>query len=166
MEKSAPLTGGKYDAVLGAGVGSALIAEQLTVEVGVFTMPGFTRVGVEVGVACAAQAPSMKTPAVKNNEKEIRFIMDSLGHGDCFVVLSSSNLFRFGDHGCGRSWVKTRALLAMAWIYGITASFNCSKSVIQEIVLTKSANDLLWARRARTAGPTGSCPAAPPGVSA
>jgi len=43
---------------------------------------------------------------------------------------------------------------------------NSSKDVIQAIVLTNSASESLCSRRARTAGPTGSSPAAPPGTSA
>ena len=41
-----------------------------------------------------------------------------------------------------------------------------SKELIHEILLRKSAREALCARRARTAGPTGSSPAAPPGTSA
>jgi hypothetical protein len=73
-EKSIPLTGGKYDSVLGADVGSALIAEQLTADVGVSAMTGFTSTGGEVGVACWAQALRMKRALIKNKRKECFFM--------------------------------------------------------------------------------------------
>ena len=49
------------------------------------------------------------------------------------------------------------------FIYWFTAFCNCSKLVIKAIVFTKSAREALCSRKARTAGPTGSSPAAPPG---
>ena len=49
---------------------------------------------------------------------------------------------------------------------GDTAACNCLKEDIAAMVLRKSRRDLLRARKARTAGPTGSSPAAPPGTSA
>lgn len=52
------------------------------------------------------------------------------------------------------------------FIYGYTACCNCLKFVIHEMALTKSASESLCSRKARTAGPTGSVPAAPPGESA
>jgi len=48
----------------------------------------------------------------------------------------------------------------------LIASWSCSKDVIQAMVLMKSSSESLCSRRARTAGPTGSSPAAPPGTSA
>src|SRR5215207_8712934 len=51
---------------------------------------------------------------------------------------------------------------ASYWI----ASLSWSKDVIQAMVLMKSTSESLCSRRARTAGPTGSSPAAPPGASA
>ena len=51
------------------------------------------------------------------------------------------------------------------FVYWI-ACWSSSKEVIQEILLMKSASEALCSRRARTAGPTGSSPAAPPGASA
>src|SRR5271157_638453 len=46
-----------------------------------------------------------------------------------------------------------------------TAACNCWKELIAPMVLRKSASVLLRARSSRTAGPTGSSPAAPPGTS-
>ncbi len=51
-------------------------------------------------------------------------------------------------------------------LYFLIACWSCWKEVIQAMVLTKSAREALCARKARTAGPTGSSPAAPPGISA
>jgi len=48
----------------------------------------------------------------------------------------------------------------------LIACCNCWNEVIQAILLMKSASESLLARKARTAGPTGSSPAAPPGTSA
>ena len=50
--------------------------------------------------------------------------------------------------------------------YLAVVSFSSSKDVIHEMRLMKSARDVLCERKARTAGPTGSSPAAPPGTSA
>ena len=57
---------------------------------------------------------------------------------------------------------------ALNWIHSpifdqLTAWVSSSKLVIPEIRLRKSANPWLRSRSARTAGPTGSSPAAPPG---
>ena len=48
----------------------------------------------------------------------------------------------------------------------LIACLSSSKEVIQAMVLMNSSSEALWSRSARTAGPTGSSPAAPPGVSA
>ena len=48
----------------------------------------------------------------------------------------------------------------------LMASWSCSKEVIQAMALMKSSRESLCSRSARTAGPTGSSPAAPPVVSA
>ena len=46
------------------------------------------------------------------------------------------------------------------------ACLSSAKEVIQAIALMNSSSEVLCSRSARTAGPTGSSPAAPPGVSA
>jgi len=51
-------------------------------------------------------------------------------------------------------------------LYYLTACFSSSKDDIQAIVFINSSSDALFSRKARTAGPTGSSPAAPPGTSA
>ena len=77
-EKSAPLTGGKRELELGAEVGSAVMTEQLIVEVGVSIMIGVSAVLVEVGVVPALEEQALKInmPAIKKNGiHRIRFIL-------------------------------------------------------------------------------------------
>jgi hypothetical protein len=103
-------------------------------------MAGTTRTsGVGVAFVSDVQALRTKIPVIKNNKlkKDRLFIMSLWDARD------NTNL-----------------------IYLLTAACSCLKSVIHAMVLTKSASDLLCSRKARTAGPTGSSPAAPPGVSA
>lgn len=127
MEKSVRLIGGNNDAELGAEVGSVVIEEQLTSEVGVSRIIGCSTMG-GVGVEIISGA----LHALRMNK----------------LRMSRVKFKRFG------------------FIYFFIASCNCSKLVIHEIVLTKSARVSLCSRKARTAGPTGSSPAAPPGESA
>ena len=66
--------------MLGTKVGSALIAEQLTAEVGVSMMTGSTSTNVGVGVIPVSdtQALRRKMPAMKNKGKKVRLMGVSL----------------------------------------------------------------------------------------
>jgi len=145
------------DAEFGAEVGSTLMVEQLISEVGVLKIMGFPIARVEVGAISASTVHALRIKALEMdniNINKIRFMISLF-----FVERRLQSAFY--------SKKRTEACIPSIWlIYWLSASCSCSKLVIHAMVLTKSARDLLCSRRARTAGPTGSSPAAPPGKSA
>lgn len=81
MEKSAWLTGGKSDAELGAEVGSVVIEEQLTSEVGVSRMIGCSTMG-GVGV----EIISDEAQALRMNKKTMDEIIIKRFRIICFLL--------------------------------------------------------------------------------
>ncbi len=144
-----------------------------------------TALGVEVTAACCEEheAKSSKAENARSKKKEVfkcmrKFQLPKIWcrakEHDSYLFLyhperskgSQNNIQQFVFEILRGTQVPLRIMPARNLLYCPTAFFNSSNEVIHAMRLTKSASDLLCARNARTAGPTGSAPAAPPGTSA
>ncbi len=144
-------------------MGSVEMLEHPYTGVGVFAMNGvaITAVGVGGDSVSLLHALRIKTLAVIIN-KIVQFGTQK----DADFADSKEKicvLLRFSASNMICTFVKKNKI---CFIYGLTAFCNCSKLHIHDMALTKSASDALCSLNARTAGPTGSSPAAPPGASA
>jgi hypothetical protein len=146
--KSSPFTAGKSEESLASGVGSRLIFWQRASKVGAGED---VSVGSRVEVEAALEVPQAErniNMGVVMNKMNLRIVF--LHKTNYFINLKST-------------------LLMPVWIsvpcYRM-AAFKSSKDVIHAMRYKNSDNESLRSRSARTAGPTGSSPAAPPGISA